>query len=195
MAVADRDVPLLIRPRFLSLNDCERIRDAINRGAEDPAQIVGDEITTHDTIRRTFSIEIEATVRAWLEHRLDQTRAAIEQALHRRLGAREGVGLLRYPPGGFYLTHRDRGQVAGWPAAARRAASVVVFLNGSMTGRQEHAEFEGGELCLYPDVTGRPVSISPEVGTLVAFPAEVLHEVQTVRHGTRDTAVDWFYDA
>jgi len=194
VTVADSAVPLLIQPRFLSLHDCERIRHAMNRGAEDPAQIVGDEITTHETIRRTRSIEIEAAVRAWLERRLDQARQEIEQALGRQLGAREGVGLLRYPPGGFYLTHRDRGEVAGWPAAARRAASVVLFLNGSTASRQEDPEFEAGELCLYPEVAGRPVSITPEPGMLVAFPSEVLHEVRTVRGGTRDTAVDWFYD-
>jgi len=28
----------------------------------------------------------------------------------------------------------------------------------------------------------------------VAFPAEVLHEVLRVGRGTRDAAVDWFYD-
>jgi predicted 2-oxoglutarate/Fe(II)-dependent dioxygenase YbiX len=49
-------------------------------------------------------------------------------------------------------------------------------------------------LCLYPDSTGTTVDIAPEAGLLVAFPAEVLHEVLPVLGGTRDAAVDWFYD-
>jgi predicted 2-oxoglutarate/Fe(II)-dependent dioxygenase YbiX len=190
-------MPLLIEPRFLAPGDCDRIRRAMDRGDGDAAEIVGDTIVTSSTIRRTTSIEIDPDVREWFERRLDDCRPAIAHALGRPLGRREGTGFLRYPPEGFYLPHRDRGDVAGWPAAARRAASVVVFLNGSTTNRppnSQNAEFEGGLLCLHPDSTGVPVQITPEAGLLVAFPAEVLHEVLRVRRGTRDAAVDWFYD-
>jgi predicted 2-oxoglutarate/Fe(II)-dependent dioxygenase YbiX len=191
-------IPLLIAPQFLTPRDCERVRRAMDRGDEDPAEIVGDMIVTREAIRRTISIEIEPDVREWFERRLADFRPAIAQALGRPLGQREGTGFLRYPPGGYYLAHRDRGEVAGWPAAARRAASVVVFLNGSTTNSprsSQNGEFEGGLLCLHPDSTGTPVEITPEAGLLVAFPAEVLHEVLPVRRGTRDAAVDWFYDA
>jgi predicted 2-oxoglutarate/Fe(II)-dependent dioxygenase YbiX len=194
---AERAVPLLIEPHFLSPVECERIREAMDHGADDPAEIVGDEIVAHESIRHTASIEINAALREQLERRLEGVRPTIEQALGRLLGDREGVGFLRYPAGGFYRTHRDRGTVAGWPAAARRAASVVVFLNESTPGGQSRTSdgrFEGGLLCLYPDPSGFPVEVRPQAGLLVAFPAEVLHEVLAVRSGTRDAAVDWFYD-
>jgi len=169
----------------------------MDRGAADPAEIAGAQIVTQESVRRTSSIEIDPGVRGWLERRLDEMRPAIEQALHRPLGQREGVGLLRYRAGGFYRPHRDRGTVAGWPAAARRAASVVVFLNGSRTNGPaggEIGEFDGGLLRLCPDSAETPVDITPSAGLLVAFPAEVLHEVLPVRTGTRDAAVDWFYE-
>jgi predicted 2-oxoglutarate/Fe(II)-dependent dioxygenase YbiX len=184
---------LVLEPHFLNPAECERIRDAMDRGIDDAAEIIGDEIAQHDTIRRTRSLEIETGVREWLEGRLDGIKPAIEQVLGRPLGRREGTGFLRYPPGGFYVTHRDRGAVAGWPAAARRAASVVVFLNdGQAPGRGGH--FEGGMLCLYPDPDAPPVQIRPEAGLLLAFPSDTLHEVLPVVRGTRDAAVDWFYD-
>lgn len=165
----------------------------MDRGAADAAEIAAEEIVTRDTIRRTSSIDIEPGVRDWLERRLDEFRPAVERALGRLLGSREGVGFLRYPAGGFYLTHCDRGDVKGWPGAARRAASVVVFLNGSGT-ESRNGDFEGGLLRLYPDSTREPVEITPEPGLLVAFPSELLHEVLPVRRGIRDAAVDWFYD-
>jgi predicted 2-oxoglutarate/Fe(II)-dependent dioxygenase YbiX len=40
-----------------------------------------------------------------------------------------------------------------------------------------------------------PIDVHPLEGLLVAFSADVLHEVTVVRGGTRDAIVDWFYDA
>lgn len=166
----------------------------MDRGEEDPAEIAADEIVTRETIRLTTSIEIEPDERECFERRLDEFGVAIAQALGFALGPREGVGFLRYRPGGFYLPHRDRGDVAGWPAASRRAASVIVFLNSSRDGDGQ-GEFEGGTLCLYSDHGTLRAEVPPEAGLLVAFPAGTLHEVVPVTAGIRDVAVDWFYDA
>jgi len=184
---------LLIEPAFLSPHDCVRMRRAMDRGTDDPAEIAGEEIARRNTIRRTRSIEIDTSLREWFERRLDLIRPAVERALGRPLGDREGCGFLRYPSGGFYRTHRDRAPVAGWPDAARRAASVVVFLNRSDPDAAT-GDFAGGLLCLHPGARGKPVEIRPEPGLLVAFPSEMLHEVLPVRSGVRDAAVDWFYD-
>ena len=70
--------------------------------------------------------------------------------------------------------------MASWPEAARRSVAVVLFLNG---------DFEGGLLRLF---AGETIEIAPQAGLLVAFPADLLHEV-TVVSGTRDAVVDWFY--
>jgi predicted 2-oxoglutarate/Fe(II)-dependent dioxygenase YbiX len=69
---------------------------------------------------------------------------------------------------------------------------VVVFLNGGVP-EAARRDFEGGQLCLYPEAVP-PIEISPETGLLVAFPADFLHEVRPVLAGTRDAAIDWFYD-
>jgi predicted 2-oxoglutarate/Fe(II)-dependent dioxygenase YbiX len=41
----------------------------------------------------------------------------------------------------------------------------------------------------------RVIDVHPRRGQLVAFPADVLHEVTEVIGGTRDAIVDWFYGA
>lgn len=186
-------MPLLIESAFLSPHECDRLRRAMDRGTDEPAEIVGEGIARQETIRRTRSIEIDSALREWFERRLDTIKPAVERALNQRLGQREGCGFLRYPPGGFYRAHRDRADVAGWPAASRRAASIVVFLNGSNAAAGP-GSFAGGALCLH-HARGDRTDIRPAPGLLVAFPSDLLHEVLPVQEGERDTVVDWFYDA
>ena len=185
------DLPLLIEPAFLDLPTCARIRAAMDRGADDAAEVIGARITRRDSVRQARSIDIEREILELVETRIDGIRTAIERATGRPLGEREGTGFLRYHPGGFYRAHRDRGAVRGWPAAARRQTTVIVFLNRGGDGPE--CDFAGGDLNLYPAV-GAPVRITPDAGLLVAFPADCLHEVSPVTGGTRDAAVDWFYN-
>ena len=50
----------------------------------------------------------------------------------------------------------------------------------------------GGILRLFPDEAD-PIDVLPTRGTLVAFPADMPHEVTPVTSGRRDAIVDWFY--
>ena len=175
--------PLLV-PGFLDAPTCRRLRAAMDAGRRDVAEIVGDAITHDADVRRASSIDIDTATLLALEARIEGARTVVEAWAERRLGPREGTGLLRYECGGFYRTHRDRGSVPGWPGAAHRAVAVIVFLNGG---------FEGGTLHLYPD-RHAPIELVPVEGLLAAFSADVLHEVLPVASGIRDTAVDWFCD-
>ena len=86
---------------------------------------------------------------------------------------------------------RDQGDDPQWADAARRAIALVLFVNSSRDASPD-GDFEGGVLRLLgPDDA---IDVVPEAGTLVAFPADVLHEVTEVRGGVRDAVVDWFYD-
>jgi predicted 2-oxoglutarate/Fe(II)-dependent dioxygenase YbiX len=176
-------------PAFLSLDACERIRQAMNAGVAESADVLGGQIERRDAVRLATSMEIDDPMRVEVEDRLDAARQSIARFHGVPLGAREGAGFIRYPAGGFYRPHRDRATVASWPDAARRRIAVVVFLNSSHhTGT---GGFAGGILRLFVDAS--PVEIHPKAGLLVAFPADALHEVTAVRGGTRDAVVDWFY--
>jgi predicted 2-oxoglutarate/Fe(II)-dependent dioxygenase YbiX len=175
--------PFLL-PAFLDPATCCRVREAMDRGRRETAEVAGDTITEQANVRRATTVDIEPAHLSELEERIDAARAPLERWYGAGLGEREGTGLLRYAPGGFYRPHRDRGHVRGWPAAARRAVAVVIFLN---------ADFEGGRLRLYLD-GDKLFDVQPATGLLAAFPADLLHEVLPVTGGTRDAAVDWFYN-
>ncbi|HET9361576.1 MAG TPA: 2OG-Fe(II) oxygenase [Vicinamibacterales bacterium] len=174
---------------------CRRVREAMNEGASEPAEILGGEIEVAEHERRASHIEVSEQVLGLVEACLDSQREAIGAFFGRTLRSREGPGLLRYATGGFYGPHVDRAEVASWPQAAERAVAVVLFLESS---RDVDAAggFSGGLLRVYGDGDGAaPVDIVPTRGTLVAFPADTLHEVTTVLDGTRDIVVDWFRES
>jgi len=144
-------------------------------------------------VRRTLSIEVDPATLRLVEDRLESLREGLSSRFGMPLGPREGTGFLRYLPGGFYRPHRDRGDLPSWPGAARRQIAVVLFLNSAVDAGDADG-FSGGVLRLYRDAPGAaPVDIVPSAGTLVAFPAAVLHEVTRVNGAIRDAAVDWFY--
>jgi len=164
----------------------------MDAGAVEDAEVLGNGIHRQSLVRNAVLVEPPGRLIESIEARLDSYRDRVAGALGLGVGDREGAGFIRYPEGGFYRAHRDRGHDPQWPDAARRAIALVLFLNSSRDASPD-GDFEGGALRLLgPDDA---LDVLPEAGTLVAFPADVLHEVTEVRGGTRDTVVDWFYDS
>src|SRR5688500_6097369 len=182
--------PIFSASGFLDPPSCRRIRQAMDRGTVEPAEILLDTIEPQLDVRCASNIEVEAAVLDEVERRLDAQRGVIAEFFGVALTEREGASFVRYIEGGFYKAHPTRAVVGSWPGAARRQVALVVFLN---SGRAAHPSggFSGGTLRLFVDE--EPVDLHPLEGRLVAFTAEVLHEVTAVRDGTRDTIVDWFY--
>jgi predicted 2-oxoglutarate/Fe(II)-dependent dioxygenase YbiX len=177
---------LYSKPTFLDRAGCGRIRAAMDVGSPEAAEVLEEGVEIRSDTRRASLIDVDADVTAAVEAGFDRERAAISTFFGVDLVSREGTGFLRYRPGDFYRPHRDRASLPSWPAAIHRRVALVLFLNGP-------DDFDGGILRLY--IGKRPIAVTPSAGLLVAFPADVLHEVTPVRRGTRDAVVDWFYDA
>jgi predicted 2-oxoglutarate/Fe(II)-dependent dioxygenase YbiX len=160
-------------------------------GAVEDAEVLSHGIHRQSLVRNAAVVEPPGRLIEAIEVRLDSCRGRVAEALGLGVGDREGAGFIRYPEGGFYRAHRDRGDDPEWEGASRRAVALVVFLNTSRDSGLE-GEFSGGVLRLF--LPQQDLDVSPEAGLLIAFPADVLHEVTEVRGGTRDTIVDWFYD-
>jgi predicted 2-oxoglutarate/Fe(II)-dependent dioxygenase YbiX len=186
-----KNTKVLVVPGFLTPTLCARVREAMDAGTPEPADILGDSIETDESVRRTLHIEIDDLVRDALEERLDAARPQLEAFFGIPLGVREGPSVLRYTAGGFYRRHCDQGQVSGWPAAARRCVATVLFLTSSRTEAPD-GTFAGGTLRLFAGDEVDGCDVRARAGTLVAFPATLPHEVTLVTEGVRDTAVDWF---
>ena len=160
-------------------------------GDADQAEVLVQGVQRRVRVRNATLVEPASAVIEQIEAMLDSSRHRVAEALGIEVGAREGAGFVRYPEGGFYRPHRDRGHDPQWTDAARRAIALVLFLNSSREASPD-GDFDGGVLRLFgPD---EAIDVKPEAGTLVAFRADLLHEVTEVRGGTRDTVVDWFYD-
>ena len=177
-------------PGFFGAAACKRVRRSMDAGNAEPAEILAQGVTRREHVRLASNVEVDDEVLSLVERRLDRVRDSVGRFFGLPLGEREGTSFVRYPDGGFYRTHRDRAVDPGWPGAARRRVAVVVFLDSS---REVDADgtFNGGTLELYRNE--ERIAVAPRRGMLVAFPADLLHAVSTVRNGSRDTLVDWFY--
>jgi predicted 2-oxoglutarate/Fe(II)-dependent dioxygenase YbiX len=169
---------------------CRRVQAAMDVGVREPTEIIEGDITLAEDVRRASHIEVPPAIFELIDAHLDAQRDAVGAFFDLPLEGREGVTLLRYDAGGFYKPHVDRAYLAAWPPAARRALTVVLFLESSRVA-DPAGSFTGGVLRLFPD-GGEPVEIVPRRGMLVAFPADTMHEVSPVIGGHRDTVVDWF---
>ena len=182
-------VTLFRHPAFLTPDECLFVRQAMDAGTAEAAEVLRRGTHRRPRIRNASLVEPGQQVISLIEARIERCRDLVGASLKRVLGEREGPGFIRYPHGGYYKPHIDCGDDPHWPDAARRAASMVIFLNSS--GVSRGGDFDGGFLrLLTPD---EAIQVIPEAGLLVAFPSDVLHEVTPVQGGTRDTIVDWFY--
>jgi predicted 2-oxoglutarate/Fe(II)-dependent dioxygenase YbiX len=177
---------------FLTLGECVAARRGMDVGAVEPAEVLAVGIRHDARTRSATLVEPPLSLIRDIEAKLEACRERVAQALSMSVGEREGAGFIRYAAGGFYRPHRDRGVDPQWEAADARRVALVLFLNTSRAGGG-HGEFDGGILRIY--FPQGAIDVVPEAGLLVAFPADVLHEVTEVRDGTRDTIVDWYYDA
>ena len=105
---------------------------------------------------------------------------------------------LAYKPGDFYLPHTDNFNKSGVATTlAKRKVTAVIFLNSEAVapGRDTYS---GGSLTFYglidePRWRDCGFSLVGEAGLLIAFRADILHEVPPVTHGERHTIVTWFF--
>lgn len=90
----------------------------------------------------------------------------------------EGIGILKYTPGGWYDTHAD----ASWQVY--RVLSMLVYLNPQ--------DYEGGETW-FPRFD---IKVKPDSPAIVFFPSNYIYEHQAmpVTQGEKFVLVSWMND-
>jgi len=193
---------LLVIPDFLDADQIGALRTEMLIGLAERARVEkpGGIDCVDEAVRKTGSIEVSKRVASDIKSRLLGLMPRLEQHFNRRLAGCEPPSFLIYDPSDFFIAHADGGDFCGrGKGARRRRVSAVIFLNEQSSepaegayGRGEltfHGLLEGPhwERCAFP--------LPAEPGLLVAFPAEMIHEVSAVSHGRRLTVVTWFYAA
>jgi predicted 2-oxoglutarate/Fe(II)-dependent dioxygenase YbiX len=97
----------------------------------------------------------------------------INEAWRTDLKRHTDTHVVRYLPGGFYVTHADTGLDLDY-----RYFTVLCYLN---------EDFQGGQTC-FPTLN---FSVTPQKGKGIVFPATYLHRAEPVMQGTKYILVTW----
>ena len=158
----------------------ERQGDALN---PDNAAIVGNpQSGLHKAVRVTRTAWMpENPQTKWIYDRVKQVAIALNNMVYKfeLTGFAEPFqySVYRDAEGGHYDWHVDQG-----PLAVRRKLSLTLQLT-------DPTLYQGGDLQLH---AGNQVETAPrQRGTLIAFPAYVVHRVSPVTAGTRKSVVIW----
>lgn len=184
---------LYLRRQFLPEAVLARLLDCLQTSPGEPAAVQpspGAALAVANEIRRVWEVELPDDLHDLTVDAIAAAHAELEAFFAVRLEPCEAVAALRYPPGSFYRTHRDRPAEPDLLGLHRRAVSLVLFVNGASS---PGAAFGGGALRLHEVGDGSPGihDVVPEAGTLVAFRSSQLHEVTPVEWGTRLSLVTW----
>lgn len=186
-----------VAKNFFDTASCARYRTEARAATGEKATIGGDPggLEVDETVRRATAVTVGTSTLASVEARLQALKPLLETHFKVSLAGCEEPQFLTYKPGDFYIPHTDKSGPS--TTFAQRKVTVVIFLNGEADtpGRNSYG---GGSLTLYglidkPRWKKYGFPLVGKTGLLIAFRADVLHEVLPVTHGNRQTIVTWFY--
>jgi predicted 2-oxoglutarate/Fe(II)-dependent dioxygenase YbiX len=180
-------------------------RDAMMNGVALQARVSRAGVSVVDgAYRRSRSVLVPEALIDVASHIVETCRAKLQTFFDQKLGHCQPPVFLLYHPGDFFRPHCDNSGDLRQPAhILARCLTVVLFLNSYHCRKNDSKKllsdesFSGGELVVY-NAMDNPTwdhyydVISPPVGELVGFRADVKHEVTEVLCGRRFSMATWF---
>lgn len=178
---------LYVDEHFLDTTVCQQISAEMVAADFHSANIISEGEDIYDgTFRQTAVSHVSPETEQLIHQRIKALRPALEaHFVGRKLGKVEKVKFLRYRPGDFFAAHTDE-QMA-------RSINISIYLNQQASQPQNH-EYAAGELLLYglidkPGWQNKSFALRGTTGLLIAYPAELMHEVTAVTQGERHAIV------
>lgn len=188
---------LLVARGFLDESTCNRIIEEALIATHRPATVYGltDSGAVEERVRKASRFTPSATAVEFVTQRLLDYKQTVERHFQTTLRDVEEPQFLRYQVGDFFVAHQDgnTGLIRIVTDAARKI-SIVIFLN-RQTDEPIPGTYCGGSLKFSDyraEAAEREFSVPAEAGMLVAFRAELTHEVTPVTHGERYSIVSWY---
>jgi len=169
----------------------------MQRGKAGPAKVatINGSFEVRAEVRQADRIDLCSSTLDYLQERLETLTPFLSWRFQSALTSVERPFAVTYGPGDFFVNHRDRFD-HGPAAFQQRLLAAVIFLNEWTRKRVTASGFSGGVVKLYPDADqtsfGRCLPICAETGMVIAFSADVLHEVSAVTRGYRHSIVAFF---
>lgn len=181
---------------FFDARECEALLAELRSAGGGAASVYGrgESGSVDEMMRRTARLSPARETNEFVRHRLNESRAALEEHFRVKLADCEEPQFLRYNVGGFFVAHQDGGSGLIRSEREARKVSVVVFLNRRSETREPGA-YCGGSLMLHASLMASEderLSVACEPGSLAAFRSETTHEVVPVTEGQRYTIACWF---
>jgi predicted 2-oxoglutarate/Fe(II)-dependent dioxygenase YbiX len=125
-------------------------------------------------VAQSFSPSQRSKIKREFDRKLNSLiKPFVRRVWRVNLSEHSGTHIVRYSPGGFYVTHADAGL-----DLMNRYFTVLCYLN---------EDFEGGQTS-FPSLAWR---ITPKTGTAVIFPSTYLHRGEPVLTGQKYILVSW----
>lgn len=144
-------------------------------------------------VRKSLRVRVEESTKALVREKMMGLKPSVEEHFQIPLGDCEPPNFLSYGEGAYFKPHLD---ATDHPDIATRRVSLVAFLNQYSREPLDNC-YGGGSLTFYGLMKGPKwedcaFSLEADMGSLLAFRSDVLHEVQPVTFGQRFTVVSWF---
>lgn len=181
---------------FLDSETCSSISSEVRTSPGFPARIyVSGSSGPDESFRKTTSVRPTEETISFVEECLKEQTSTIAAHFNLALTGCERPQFLLYREGDFFVRHQDvdTDQI-DYDHLRIRKVSIVIFLNNGSTDEVE--DTFGGGLLAFRQERGNHEPLTyqlvGEAGLLVAFKADMIHEVTPVTHGERLTIVSWF---
>jgi predicted 2-oxoglutarate/Fe(II)-dependent dioxygenase YbiX len=144
-------------------------------------------------VGRTSAVGVASLTAKSVERRLSAVQAELERCFGVPLVDHEKPTFVRYQAGDYFRPHTDVGNEESPAHLQARKVVLVGFLN-DRADTPTHGCYCGGALTLYGVIDEPPwremgFSVDGQAGTVIAFPARMVHEVTEVTHGDRCVVV------
>jgi SM-20-related protein len=189
-----RDFDLHLARDFFDAEICEALTAELRMSPANPAVTYkkGRVGSVDERVRKVARLIPAPGTVELVQQRLSLYRETLIRHFGIKLERFEEPQFLRYRVGDFFVVHQDGNTgLINLESDKFRRVSVSIFLNAqSDAPKPDH--YCGGSLIFSDWRGGHSCLIRGEVGTLVAFPSELAHEVTPVTCGERFAIVTWY---
>lgn len=180
---------------FIDPQVCDQLRAEANQSVSVPAQVTKAKGRVDIDMRRTRRINVSPRTVQQIEAYFQELKPQLETYYNIPVSGFEKFQFLLYREGDFYKRHSDKNDKVDSPTYIRaRRISVVIFLNDeSQPGQLD--SYTGGTLVIWNQRDSQKIAlrVKGETGKVIAFPSELIHEVEPVQSGERYSIVNWFF--